>query len=142
MVSLVAALSIPLALDGSPFPERDLVLVATFCVIAATLLGLGIPLPWVVRRLGLERAAADEAVRNKRDERLARLEGIDAVLAAVDGCGEKDAPAVALAALRRRHRQPLWWRLLPKSGGVSTRHGRLCCAWRWLASKRHGIGCC
>jgi CPA1 family monovalent cation:H+ antiporter len=103
VVSLVAALSIPLALDGSPFPERDLVLVATFCVIAATLLGLGIPLPWVVRRLGLERAAADEAVRNKRDERLARLEGIDAVLAAVDGCGEKDAPAVALAALRRRH---------------------------------------
>jgi Na+/H+ antiporter len=105
VVSLAAALSIPLTLaDGdTPFPERDLVLFATFFVITATLVGLGTALPLVVRRLGLERAGAAEAAQNKRDERAARLEGIDAVLAAVDGCDEKDAPAFALASLRRRH---------------------------------------
>jgi CPA1 family monovalent cation:H+ antiporter len=103
VVSLAAALSIPLALGDRPFPDRDLVLVATFCVIVATLIGLGTTLPVVVRWLGLERAGADEAANNKRDERAARLEGIDAVLAAVDGCTDKDAPAFALASLRRRH---------------------------------------
>jgi monovalent cation/hydrogen antiporter len=103
VVSLAAALSIPLTLDDRSFPERDLVLFATFLVIAVTLIGLGTTLPSVVRLLGLERAGADEAVRNKRDERAARLEGIDAVLAAVNGCSEMDAPAFALDALRRRH---------------------------------------
>jgi CPA1 family monovalent cation:H+ antiporter len=103
VVSLAAALSIPFALDGKPYPERDLVLIATFCVIAITLVGLGTPLPWLVRRLGLVRAGADEAARNKRDERAARLEGISAVLAAIDGCKIGDAPAFALEALRRKH---------------------------------------
>jgi Na+/H+ antiporter len=103
VVSLAAALSIPLMLADQPFPERDLILVATFCVIALTLIGLGIPLPWVVRRLGLEQAGADEALRDKRAERAARLEGIDAVLAALDACDVRDAPEYALESLRRRH---------------------------------------
>jgi CPA1 family monovalent cation:H+ antiporter len=103
VVSLAAALSIPLTLGERAFPDRDLVLFATFCVIAVTLIGLGTTLPAVVRRLGLAQAGAEEAARNKREERTARLEGIDAVLAAVDGCDEKDAPAFALESLRRRH---------------------------------------
>jgi CPA1 family monovalent cation:H+ antiporter len=104
VVSLAAALSIPLTIGGErAFPERDLILFATFCVIAVTLIGLGTTLPFVVRRLGLSRAGADEAARNKRAERAARLEGIDAVLAAIDGCDERDAPAFALASLRRKH---------------------------------------
>ena len=107
VVSLAAALSIPLTLgDGAgdgAFPERDLILFATFCVIAVTLIGLGTTLPFVVRRLGLDGAGADEAARNKRAERAARLEGIDAVLAAIDNCDDKDVPAFALASLRRKH---------------------------------------
>jgi CPA1 family monovalent cation:H+ antiporter len=103
VVSLAAALSIPLALNGQPFPERDLVLIATFCVIAVTLIGLGTTLPAVVRWLGLERVGAREAAQNKRDERAARLAGIDAVLSAIDGCTERDASAAALASLRRKH---------------------------------------
>lgn len=103
VVSLAAALSIPLALGDRSFPDRDLVLFATFSVIAVTLIGLGTALPSLVRWLRLDGAGADEAVRNKRDERAARLEGIDAVLAAVDGCDDKDAPAFALEALHRRH---------------------------------------
>jgi CPA1 family monovalent cation:H+ antiporter len=103
VVSLAAALSIPFAFGGRVFPERDLVLVATFCVIMVTLVGLGLALPGVVRMLGLARAGADEADQNKRDERAARLEGIDAVLASLDSCDERDAPAFALESLRRRH---------------------------------------
>lgn len=103
VVSLAAALSIPLTLGDASFPDRDLVLFATFSVITVTLVGLGTALPAVVRWLGLDGAGADEALRNKRDERIARLEGIDAVLAAVDGCNEQDAPTFALDALRRRH---------------------------------------
>jgi monovalent cation/hydrogen antiporter len=103
VVSLAAALSIPLTLGAQPFPERHLILVATFCVIAVTLIGLGTTLPFVVRRLGLERDGADEAAKNKRAERAARLEGIDAVLATVESCGEMDAPAFAREALRRKH---------------------------------------
>jgi monovalent cation/hydrogen antiporter len=103
VVSLAAALSLPLTLESEPFPYRDLVLFATFCVIVVTLIGLGTTLPFVVHRLGLERAGTDEAVHNKRDERTARLEGIDAVLAAIDGCTVKDAPVFALEALRRKH---------------------------------------
>src|SRR5882672_5827774 len=107
VVSLAAALSIPLTMgagagDGA-FPERELILFATFCVIAVTLVGLGTTLPFVVRCLGLDGAGADEAARNKRAERAARLEGIDAVLAAIDNCDDKDASAFALASLRRKH---------------------------------------
>ena len=103
VVSLAAALSIPVTLGDQPFPERDLVLVATFCVIAVTLIGLGTTLPFVVRRLGLASTGAAEATQNKRDERAARLEGIDAVLTAVNSCTLDDAPAFALESLRRKH---------------------------------------
>jgi Na+/H+ antiporter len=51
-VSLAAALALPLTLpDGSPFPERDLIVFLTFCVILATLVGQGLSLPWLIRRL-------------------------------------------------------------------------------------------
>lgn len=54
VVSLAAAFALPLAADaGPPFPRRDLLLFLTFIVIAATLLGQGLTLPALVRRLGL-----------------------------------------------------------------------------------------
>ena len=49
-VSLAAALALPLDVR---FPQRDLVIFLTFCVILATLVGQGLTLPWLVRRLGL-----------------------------------------------------------------------------------------
>lgn len=53
-VSLAAALAIPLALpDGSAFPDRDLIIFVTFSVILVTLVGGGLTLPAVVRRLGI-----------------------------------------------------------------------------------------
>ncbi|HSM38689.1 MAG TPA: Na+/H+ antiporter [Candidatus Limnocylindrales bacterium] len=54
VVSLAAALTVPFALeDGTPFPGRDLLLFLTFCVILATLVGQGLTLPWLIRRLGV-----------------------------------------------------------------------------------------
>jgi CPA1 family monovalent cation:H+ antiporter len=103
VVSLAAALSIPFTLDGQPFPYRDVVLFITFSVIAITLLGLGLLMPQVIRGLGLAHAGHAEAAANKRDERAARIEGLDAVLAALDQAELDGASPNAVAALRRRH---------------------------------------
>ena len=54
VVSLAAALAIPLTIEGgAPFPQRDLILFATFGVIIITLVGQGLMLPTVIRWLGL-----------------------------------------------------------------------------------------
>jgi monovalent cation/hydrogen antiporter len=47
-VSLAASLALPLS-----FPERDLLVFLTFAVIVATLIGQGLTLPGLIRRLGL-----------------------------------------------------------------------------------------
>ncbi|HVY74872.1 MAG TPA: Na+/H+ antiporter [Puia sp.] len=55
VVSLAAALSIPLYLsDGSPFPQRDLILFITFTVILLTLVVQGLTLPLVIRLAKLD----------------------------------------------------------------------------------------
>lgn len=54
-LSLAAALAIPLRrADGSPFPYRDMVILAAAAVIVASLLVQGTSLPWLLRRLGLQ----------------------------------------------------------------------------------------
>jgi Na+/H+ antiporter len=55
VVSMAAALALPLLLpDGSVFPQRNLVIYLSFCVILSTLVLLGFTLPWVVRKLGIQ----------------------------------------------------------------------------------------
>jgi Na+/H+ antiporter len=65
-VSLAAALALPFSLDsGAPFDSRDLIVYLTVAVIFVTLVGQGLTLPPLVRRLGLsatEAWASDEAV--------------------------------------------------------------------------------
>ncbi|QHT67655.1 Na+/H+ antiporter [Rhodocytophaga rosea] len=52
VVSLAAALSIPLLIDeGQPFPYRNLILFITFIVILVTLVFQGLTLPWVIRKV-------------------------------------------------------------------------------------------
>jgi CPA1 family monovalent cation:H+ antiporter len=75
VVSLAAALALQ-----ADFPQRELILFLTFCVIVATLVGQGLSLPWIVRRLGLvardgpdteesiARRAAVEAAQRRLDE--------------------------------------------------------------------------
>ncbi|WP_263355688.1 Na+/H+ antiporter [Acidicapsa ligni] len=55
VVSLAAALSLPTLLaDGRAFPERDLIVFLTFCVILVTLVLQGVTLTPLVRMLGME----------------------------------------------------------------------------------------
>ena len=54
VVSLAAALSIPLTLeDGTPFPNRSLILYITFVAIFVTLVFQGLTLPFIIKKLKL-----------------------------------------------------------------------------------------
>jgi CPA1 family monovalent cation:H+ antiporter len=54
VVSLALALSLPhMTVDGRPFPGRDLIVFVTFLVVLVTLVGQGLTLPAVIRRLGV-----------------------------------------------------------------------------------------
>jgi CPA1 family monovalent cation:H+ antiporter len=80
VVSLAAALALPLHVDGgAPFPERDLVIFLTFSVILATLVGQGLSLPWLIRRLGVgdDGSAAHEELHAREAAVLAALERLD-----------------------------------------------------------------
>lgn len=53
-ISLAAALALPLeTAAGTPFPDRDLVIFLTYCVLVATLVGQGLTLTPLIRALGL-----------------------------------------------------------------------------------------
>jgi CPA1 family monovalent cation:H+ antiporter len=103
VVCLVAALSIPHLIDEQRFPERDLILFVTFCVILTSLLGQGAALPKVIRFLRIDRLGAREAEAAKREEVAARIVAIEAAMKRLDeleGAGQLRGFA---AELRRLH---------------------------------------
>jgi CPA1 family monovalent cation:H+ antiporter len=58
VIALAAALALPEVLaDGSPFPQRNLLIFLTFCVILVTLVFQGLTLPPLIRGLGLANVA-------------------------------------------------------------------------------------
>jgi CPA1 family monovalent cation:H+ antiporter len=61
VVSLAAALSIPLVMNGTVIPQRHLILFITFVVILSTLLVQGLTLPYLIRRVGLSDFFAEES---------------------------------------------------------------------------------
>jgi monovalent cation/hydrogen antiporter len=79
-VSLAVALAVPLTTAaGGPFPGRDLIVFLTFAVILVTLVGQGLSLPALIRRLQISEGGADA------DEELyARLVATKAALAQID----------------------------------------------------------
>lgn len=103
VVSLAAALSIPLTIAGEAFPERGLILLVTFCVILVTLIGQGALFPWVVTALGLDNAGRLEAQSAKRREIAAHISGIAATLAHLDDLSQAGASDDVVESLRRRH---------------------------------------
>jgi NhaP-type Na+/H+ or K+/H+ antiporter len=100
VVSLAAALAIPLSIDGTaggqPFPYRPLILFLTFMVILATLVVQGFSLPLLIRWLGV----TDDGTM-EQEERQPRLQANRAALARLNAIGEYD-PAKADALHRRR----------------------------------------
>jgi Na+/H+ antiporter len=87
VISLAAALALPLAIEGgaAPFPGRDLILFLTFCVILATLVVQGLTLPVLIRALGLEDDGSQE-----REEIKGRVQVADAAIARIDELAEED----------------------------------------------------
>jgi hypothetical protein len=86
VISLAAALALPLTIEGGAlFPERDLILFLTFCVILATLVVQGLTLPALIRALGLEDDGSVE-----REEIEGRIGVAEAALARIEELVEED----------------------------------------------------
>jgi Na+/H+ antiporter len=105
IVSLAAALAIPLTTaSGEPFPNRDLILFLTFSVILVTLVGQGLLFPWVVCRLGLDKAGRAEQATEELEEMTARRDAITAVLRKLDELAvEKGLSHEVIKPVRVRH---------------------------------------
>jgi CPA1 family monovalent cation:H+ antiporter len=103
VVSVAAALSVPVMAGADPFPDRGLMLVVTFCVVVVTLVGQGATFPWIIGWLGLANAGEREQSEAKAQELSARLAGIDAVLERMDTETFDGVSPEAVDALRRRH---------------------------------------
>jgi monovalent cation/hydrogen antiporter len=85
-VSLAAALALPLTIDsGAAFPERDLIIFLTYAVLFATLVGQGLTLEPLIRRLGVEDDGAEE-----REEVAARVRVAEAAIARVEALSGVD----------------------------------------------------
>ncbi len=59
-ISLAIALSIPVTLDGEPFPGRNLLLFITLVVVLATLVGQGSTLPLAIRWLKVSQSEEEQ----------------------------------------------------------------------------------
>jgi CPA1 family monovalent cation:H+ antiporter len=94
VVSLGAALALP-----SSTPFRDLLLFLSFAVILATLVGQGLTLPWLIRRLGIGDDGSTE-----HDELHAREAAVNAALERLDAlAGEWPGHLELIDRLRAQH---------------------------------------
>lgn len=76
VIALAAAISLPELLDdGTAFPQRNVLIFLTFCVILVTLVVQGLSLPLLIRKLGLVAATGANA-----EERQARREMLSAAI--------------------------------------------------------------
>jgi len=80
VISLAVALALPL-----DFPQRDLIVFLTFCVILATLVLQGLSLPALIRTLRLEDDGSAE-----KEETQGRIEIAGAALARIEELAEED----------------------------------------------------
>jgi monovalent cation/hydrogen antiporter len=106
VVTLALALAIPTEVEGGgPFPDRNLVVFLAFSVIVVTLVGEGLTLPLVIRRLGV--TAEDDGAAGDGRRALARLSEV-----ALDHLETLDpesdgVPAQLVDRLRERYRARL-----------------------------------
>jgi NhaP-type Na+/H+ or K+/H+ antiporter len=85
VISLAAALALPFQASGGQFPDRDLIIFLTFCVILATLVVQGLSLPALIRALGLE----DDRIGEK-EETHGRIQVAEAALERLEELGAED----------------------------------------------------
>jgi len=113
IVSLAAALALPLALEGgAPFPGRDLIIFLTFVVIAVTLVVQGLSLALLIRTL---RVGTDWS--EHEEEQHARFALGKAAIAAIDQLAEKESvPADMAERIRAEFAEKV--RIAPPGGHV------------------------
>ena len=100
-ISLAAALAIPLEAAAQPFPDRDLIIFLTFCVLLATLIGQGGTLPYLLRWMKVVDDGTDD-----REERVALAATAKAALKRLDELSKGgDVPQEICEILRRRFRR-------------------------------------
>ena len=100
-ISLAAALAIPLEAAAAPFPDRDLIIYLTFCVLVATLIGQGGTLPFLLRWMKVTDDGTDE-----REERTALAVTAKAALKRLDELAQGgETPKEVCEILRRRFRR-------------------------------------
>jgi CPA1 family monovalent cation:H+ antiporter len=117
VIALAAALALPETLaDGSPFPQRNLIIFLTFCVILVTLVLQGLTLPAVIRRLGLAGAEGRHC-----GEKEARRIVLESALTHLEAAREEDRPEFAglYDDLAQHYRQ----RIASVSGGSELQDG-------------------
>jgi CPA1 family monovalent cation:H+ antiporter len=106
VLALAAAMSLPERLgNGSPFPQRSLIIFLTFCVILATLVLQGLAMPAIIRRLGLAGLG-----RSRKEELLARREMVQSALTYLNNLEVAD-PSLAqdAQALEAYYRRELYF---------------------------------
>jgi len=97
-VSLAAALAIPLETAAGPFPQRNLIIFLTFCVLLATLVGQGGTMPLLLRWLNVRDDGTDA-----REERVAFAQTAKAALKHLDVLAKRETISPgALKSLRER----------------------------------------
>jgi Na+/H+ antiporter len=91
VVSLAAALALPVTMaDGSPFPQRNLIVFLTFSVIVVTLVLQGLTLPPLIRALGLASGGGPDC-----EEQQARRIVTEAALSHLERVKEADSEEAA-----------------------------------------------
>jgi Na+/H+ antiporter len=86
-VSLAAALAIPVTTDaGVPFPARDLIIFLVYVTILVTVVGQGLTLGPLIRRLGV----VDDGEGQQRWENKARLRAAQAAISRIDELVDDD----------------------------------------------------
>jgi CPA1 family monovalent cation:H+ antiporter len=100
VIALAAAISLPEFLqNGTPFPQRDLIIFLTFCVILVTLVLQGLTLPSLIRALGLAGQSSPE------EEEEARRAMVQAALGYLEAACVREKEE-AKAGARDEHAQP------------------------------------
>jgi CPA1 family monovalent cation:H+ antiporter len=102
VITLAAVFSLPLTMDdGRPFPGRDLLLFCAYLVVLVTLVGQGLTLAPLLRRLRFGSTdAADAVVRNQ-----ARAAAVQVALARLDELRRSEGLADEIAAPLRQAAQ-------------------------------------
>jgi CPA1 family monovalent cation:H+ antiporter len=99
VISLATIFALPLVTDGgAPFPDRELLIFCTYCVVLVTLVGQGLAFGPLLRRLGVQ----EDPYAQRRERSEARVAAARAAVRFVDELPEEDRPSPEVMDRLRR----------------------------------------